>query len=105
MSSTNKMPFNPAKCEVIAFNSRGRLPPSFKIGEHPLNNVDENKYLGVVMQSTLKFNRHIASKVNSAKKVLNDAPQSAKLLAYSSLRRPILEYADFLWNPADAASI
>ena len=69
MSSTNKMPFNPAKCEVTAFNSRGRLPPSFKIGEHPLNNVDENKYLGVVMQSTLKFNRHIASKVNSAKKV------------------------------------
>ena len=65
----------------------------------------------MVIQSTLKFNRqHIASKVNSAKKVfrcikyvLNDAPQ---LLAYySSLCRPTLEYADVLWDPADAASI
>ena len=69
-SSTNKMPFNTAKCEVIAFNSRGNLLPSYKIGEHSLNYVDEIKYLGVVMQSNLKFNRHIASKVSSAKKVL-----------------------------------
>ena len=68
-SSTNKMPFNTAKCEVRAFNSRESLPPSYKIGEHSLNYVDEIKYLGVVMQSNLKFNRHIASKVNSAKKV------------------------------------
>ena len=74
--------------------------------------MDEVKYLGVVMQSNLKFNRHIASKANSAKKVLgcikyalNDAPQPVKLLAYSSLCRPILKYADVLWDPADAASI
>ena len=89
------------------------MPPSYKIGEHSLNYVDEIKYPGVVMQSNLKINRHIASKVNSAKKVLrcikyalkNDAPQPAKLLAYSSLCRPIPEYADALWDPADAASI
>ena len=61
-SSTNKMPFNTANCEVIAFNSRGSLPPSYKIGEHPLNYVDKIKYLGVVMQSNLKFNRHKVAK-------------------------------------------
>ena len=79
------VPFNTGKCEVIAFNGRGSLPLSYKIGEHSLNYVDEIKYLGVVMQSNLKFNRHIASKVNSANKVLrcvkyvlNDAPQPAK---------------------------
>ena len=80
--STNKMPFNTAKCEAIAFNSRGSLPPSYKIGEHPLNYVDEIKCLGVVTQYDLKSFKHIASKVNSEKKVLgcikyapNDAPQ------------------------------
>ena len=56
------MPFNTANCEVIAFNSRGSLPPSYKIGEHPLNYVDKIKYLGVVMQSNLKFNRHKVAK-------------------------------------------
>ena len=69
-SSTNKMPFNTAKCELIAFNNWGSFPPSYKIGEqtHPLNYVDEIKHFGVVKQSNLKFNRHIASKVNSATK-------------------------------------
>jgi len=33
-----------------------------------------------------------------------DAPQKAKLLAYLSLCRPILEYSDVLWDPADKAS-
>ena len=44
-SSTNKIPFNTAKFEAIAFNSRGSLPPSYKIGEHLLNYyyVDENE--------------------------------------------------------------
>ena len=46
------------------------MPPCYKIGEHPLNYVDEIKYLGVIMQSNLKFNKNITSKVNSAKKVL-----------------------------------
>ena len=39
------------------------------------------------------------------KYALNDAPQPAKLLAYSSLCRPILDYANVLWDPADAASV
>ena len=65
------MPFNTAKCDVIAFNSRGSLPPSYKIGEHPLNYVDEIKYLGVVMQSNLKFNRYIANKETVQRKFLD----------------------------------
>ena len=84
------MPFNTAKCELIAFNKRGSLPRSYKICEHSLNYVGEIMYLGIVMQSNLKFNRHLASKVNRAKKVLgcityalNDALQPAKHLAYS----------------------
>jgi len=29
-----------------------------------------------------------------------DAPKAAKLLAYTSLRRPILDYANVVWDPA-----
>ena len=49
---------------------------------------------------------------NSIKKVLvcikyalNYAPQPVKLLAHSSLCWLILEYANVLWDPADATSI
>ena len=30
----------------------------------------------------------------------DNAPQEAKVLAYTSLCRPILEYADVVWNPS-----
>ena len=60
-SGTNRMPFNTDKREVIDFNSRKCWLFSYKIGQHPLNYVDEIQYLGMVMQSNLKFNRHVAA--------------------------------------------
>ena len=40
--STNKMPFNTAKREVIAFNNRESVPPSYKTGDYPLNHVSRH---------------------------------------------------------------
>ena len=63
------------------------------------------------MQSNLKFDTHIKSKLNSASRILGfikyslfEAPEKSKLLAYTSLCRPILEYADTLWDPSDNSS-
>ena len=63
------------------------------------------------MQSYLKFTKHITAKTKNANKVLgsirytlHDAPERARLLAYTSLCRPVLEYADTLWDPADNAT-
>lgn len=73
-----------------------------------LAHVQEIKYLGITIQSDLKFDNHIHEKIKKASKVLGcikstlyDAPQKAKLLAYTSLCRPILEYADTVWDPAN----
>ena len=35
---------------------------------------------------------------------LQEAPEKGKLLAYTSLCRMILEYADTLWDPSDKTS-
>jgi len=34
-----------------------------------------------------------------------DAPKDAKLLAYTSLCRPLLDYADLVWNPAARSKV
>ena len=110
-SVRNMMPFNTTKCEVIVFNNKNMQPPTYTLGGHTLNCVQETKYLGVLIQSDLKFSHHITSKINTANRVLgsikytlHDAPTPAKLLAYLSLCRPVLEYSDVLWDPADKAS-
>ena len=103
-----KMPFNTTKCEVIVFNNRNKPLPNYTIGGNILKCVQETRYLGVTIQSDLKFNNHILTKTKSAYKVLgsikytlHEAPEKAKLLAYTSLCRPILEYAATLWDPYD----
>lgn len=100
-----KMPFNESKCHAISFGCQTGLP-SYKLGSTPVQWTEETKYLGVTMQSNLKFDKHIVLKSQKASRVLgaikfalHDAPKNGKLLAYTSLCRPLLEYADTLWDP------
>ena len=75
-------------------------------GAH-LEVAQEAKYLGVIIQSDLKFNTHIQNKVSKTnrqlgmiKRALHNAPEQARLLAYTSLCRPHMEYAASVWNPS-----
>ena len=106
-----KMPFNESKCHVIAFGSQLFLPP-YLLGREILRWANSTKYLGVIMQSDLKFEQHISKKSDQASRVLgsikhtlHDAPRHGRLLAYTSLCRPILEYADSVWDPSQAKTI
>jgi hypothetical protein len=106
-----KMPFNTDKCEVITFSKGPSANPEYSLGGSPLNCVQQTRYLGIEMQSNLKFDKHIASKIKSASKVLvcikyslHEASDKGKLLAYTSLCRPILEYGDTVWDPTDTTT-
>lgn len=91
------MPFNTAECEVVAFNDRESLSPSYKIGDQFSSHMNEIKYLSVIMQSNIKFNNQVASK-NALGWI--KYMRSAKLLAYTSLCRSVFKYTDALWDPA-----
>jgi len=54
-----KMPFNTDKCEVIIFGKTDDASHLYSLGDTTLRTVKEAKYLGVIMQSNLKFDRHI----------------------------------------------
>ena len=63
-------------------------------------------------QINLKVDQHIALKKDKASKtlgaikhILNQAPQEGRLLAYTSMCHPILEYADTVWDPTLAKEI
>ena len=69
--------------------------------------VQETKYLGVIIQPDLKINTHIQNKVSKAdrqldmiKLALHNAPEQARLLAYTILYRLHMEYAASVWEPS-----
>ena len=91
-SSNWKMPFNTYKCEVITLSNGPTAAPQYSLGNSPLEFFDQTTYLDIEMQSNLKFDKHIASKIKSAPKILgcikyslHDASERGKLLAYTSL--------------------
>ena len=68
------------------FNSKGKLP-HYSLHGHELEIVEEVKFLGVIIQS------------------MYNAPKKGELFAYTSLCRPILEYADVVWDPHTRTNI
>ena len=74
--------------------------------------VTKATYLRVTVQSNLQFTSHINTKVSEAKRTLgliqrtlHNAPKKAKLLAYTSLCRPYVEYAATLYDPYNKGPI
>ena len=70
------------------------------------------KYLGVIINSKLKWNDHCQYLVSKATKCLNrirramfGCTQAAKIGAYKALVRPHLEYACAVWSPYAAQDI
>ena len=63
------MIFNVDKCQVLQTSLRNIFAFSYTLYNHFLENVNEAKYLGIVIDSKLNFNKHIDSvckKANSA---------------------------------------
>ena len=73
---------------------------SYKIHNHFLSPVEHYKYLGVTIQSDLKWHKHIQSITSRAnqtlallKRNLRNPPIQLREKAYFGLVRPKLEYA------------
>ena len=87
------MSVNVTKCSIMCFNQKPSAPVAdYTLGDAKLETTHENKYLGVIIQSDLKFTTHIKQKVAQAKqqleRALHGATKKAKLLAYTTLCRP-----------------
>ena len=74
-----QLPFNISKCQVPHL---GRANPNhtYYINSEPLQNVNEEKDLGVIIDNQLKFHSHVSSVVSKASKLLAVIRQSFSLL-------------------------
>lgn len=93
---------------VLLRITRKRNPLSFryKIKNTLIEEVSKFKYIGIVLNSRLKWNDHVRRVTSSGLKKfdlllhkLRGTPSNVKLLAYNSIIRPKLEYAALVWDP------
>ena len=73
---------------------------------HNLENVDQEKDIGVIIDSNLEFDKHINAKINKANSMFSIIRRSFQFLnpqtftpLYKLLVRSHLDYASSVWNP------
>ena len=87
-------------------NKRNIIQSTYTIDNHNLQSTNTAKYLGIHIDSALKWNTHINKTAQRAKTTsaflnrnIRTCPRKIKHLAYTTLVRPILEYASIIWDP------
>jgi hypothetical protein len=82
------------------------LHTGYKLDGHTLESVPGSKYLGVHVNKDLSWNDHIqqtsakaSRSVGFLQRNLRGCPQDVKAQAYTTLVRPVLEYASTVWDP------
>lgn len=101
------MCLNTSKCVCLPVTrKKNPISYTYTLGSSPLQQVHFYKYLGVTLTSNLSWNLHIDNVCSSAfrklcllKHKLKTAPTNVKLLCYTALVRPRLEYACIIWDP------
>ena len=100
------MKFNPGKCYTMTLATRTPTPNMYTFCGQTLTSVDSNCYLGIHLSNTLNWTAQTKAASTIAQQTLgvvrrnlNKCPTHIKAVAYTSLVRPILEYASAAWDP------
>ena len=101
------MKFHPDKCVVLPVTRKNTtINPSYFLHGQKLAVVKDAKYLGCTLTHNLRWKQHsdqICSKANRTlgflKRNLRINSQQLKTQAYTSLVRPLVEYASPVWDP------
>ena len=96
-----------SKCHVISITNKVKpIIGKYQIHDNILEQVHCAKYLGIYIDSKLSFSAHvdaIGKKTSSTRAFLaRNIPRccrKAKLMAYTTYIRPIVEYASPVWHP------
>ncbi|KAK3087114.1 hypothetical protein FSP39_001879 [Pinctada imbricata] len=101
------MAFHPDKCTKLTIShKKQKYTHHYILHNHILESVDHAKYLGITLQSDLKWNTHYDNIISNANKTLGFLKRNLqtsnteiKSRAYQALIRPKLEYSCTVWDP------
>ena len=106
-----QMLFNPSKCKCLHLGYGSRRH-SYHLGETTIENVTQEKDLGVILTEDMRSHEQVGRVVKRANQILGVikrtyANRSKELILplYKSLIRPHLEYCCQAWNPHHQADI
>ena len=100
--------FNLEKCHVLTLGRHQDIKHAHRycLNDQELEHVFQEKDLGVIFDTELKFEEHIAAKVNKANSIIGVIRRSFHYLGedlfktlYTTFVRPHLEYAEAVWAP------
>ena len=100
--------FHPDKCHVLTIGKFENISHTerYKLGNTELEHVFEEKDLGVMIDSDMKFDQHISAKVKKANSIAGLIRRSFSFLdgllfkqLFTTLVRPHLEYCQSVWSP------
>ena len=105
-ATLNKMKLNTNKCSVMRFGNC-KLFYKYKIDNYEIECVNEIKYMGVILDSKLTFNNHIAYLLKIVPRILgsvirmcsNFSSMKTFILLYNTFVLSRLEYAAVVWDP------
>ena len=110
----NKLDLNVNKCKILSYTRKYSYPKfEYTINNNILERVDSVIDLGVVFTKDLNFKNHISITSDKAIKKLGFVIRNCKEFKntsalkriYTSLVRPLLEYATVVWSPSSSGSI
>ena len=107
-SEGSLLKFHPEKTAAMRITRSSDLePPQYTMNNKPLALSDEEKDLGVIIDSKLTFEKHIQAKINKANQIMGLIRRTIEYLnkenfklLFTALVRPHLEYANAVWSPS-----
>lgn len=104
-----QLPFNVEKCSVLHIGSTN-CNHVYTLSGAPLSSTGEERDLGVVMDSDLKFRQQAAIAVSKATRLLAvirrsfaNLDQTTLPRLYKAIVRPLVEYGNVSWGPFNRA--
>ena len=103
-----QMNFNPSKCNamIATTNKKETKKRDYFLHNQKLDHTKNSKYLGITISEDMKWTEHIdltASKGHRAvgflRRNFSSCSPKAKANTYTTMVRPVLEYASTVWDP------